>query len=86
MVETAYEHGWSSLQNGKLLAAAQEAGFEVLVTTDRNLRFQQNLSAQSICVVVLTTTSWPRISRSLSAVVAAIDGSVAGGYVEVVIA
>jgi len=37
-VETAYERGWASLQNGALLAAADEAGFDVFVTTDKNLQ------------------------------------------------
>jgi hypothetical protein len=40
-VETAYERGWSSLENGELIAAAEAAGFEVLVTTDKNLKYQQ---------------------------------------------
>lgn len=83
LVETAYERGWSRLQNGELIAAAETAGFEVLVTTDRNLRYQQNLTAQKLSVVVLMTTSWPRIQRSLPAVLDAVNRSAPGGYVEV---
>ncbi len=45
-VETAYEQGWSTLKNGDLLLVAEEHGFDVLVTTDMNLRYQQNLSAR----------------------------------------
>ncbi len=56
-VETAYERGWATLQNGELLSAAEAAGFEVLVTTDTNLQYQQNLPARRIAVVVLTSTS-----------------------------
>jgi hypothetical protein len=56
-VSTAYERGWSMLENSDLLDAAEREGFEVLVTTDRNLRHQQDLSARSIAIVVLTTTS-----------------------------
>jgi hypothetical protein len=59
-VATAHELGWSTLLNGELLAKA-EAQFDVLVTTDRNLRHQQNLSGRKLAVVVLPTTSWPRL-------------------------
>ena len=45
-VTTAYELGWSTLKNGELLEAAEDAGFEVLVTTDLNLRYQQNLDSR----------------------------------------
>jgi predicted nuclease of predicted toxin-antitoxin system len=60
-VETAYEKGWNDIQNGELLARAETEGFEVLITTDQNLRYQQNLTGRSISIVVLMTTSWPRI-------------------------
>jgi hypothetical protein len=82
-VETAYERGWSSLQNGELIAAAETAGFGVFVTTDRNLKYQQNLSARSMAIVVLLTTSWPRIKAASAPVVAAVNESLPGGYVEV---
>lgn len=59
-VATAYEKGWSALQNGELLAKA-EAAFDVLVTTDRNLHHQQNLAGRKIAILVLPTTSWPRL-------------------------
>ncbi len=82
-VSTSYERGWSALKNSDLLDAAEREGFEVLVTTDRNLRHQQNLHARSIAIAVLTTTSWPRIQHDIPAVVRAVDGAVPGSYVEV---
>ena len=82
-VETAYERGWSTLLNGELIAAAESARFDVLVTTDKNLRYQQNLAARPIAVVVLLTTSWPRIQQSLPQVVAAVGDAIPGSYVEV---
>ncbi len=82
-VSTAYERGWSTLKNSELLDAAESEGFEVLVTTDRNLRHQQNLRAWSITIVVLSTTSWLRIQRDIPAVIRAVDGAVPGSYVEV---
>ena len=55
-VSTAYELGWSTLKNGELLAAAESNGFEVFVTTDASLAYQQNLSNRKIAIVVLSTT------------------------------
>lgn len=52
-VRTAYEEGWSRLRNGDLLTAAEAAGFEVFVTTDKNIRYQQNLEGRQIAIVVL---------------------------------
>jgi predicted nuclease of predicted toxin-antitoxin system len=82
-VSTAYEQGWSSLKNGELLKSAEDNGFEVLVTTDTNLKYQQNLSTRRIAVVVLSTTSWPRINTASEKVVAAIGNSTPSSYVEV---
>ena len=84
-VETAHERGWSQLTNGELLDAAEREGFAVVLTTDTNLKYQQNLESRRLAVVVLTTTSWPRIQRMVGAVVAAVDGATAGSYVEVAI-
>jgi hypothetical protein len=82
-VATAHERGWSQLKNGELLDSAEKEGFAVLVTTDANLKYQQNLTSRKLAIVVLTTTSWPRIQRVADAVVAAVDGATAGGYIEV---
>ncbi|MBK8337317.1 MAG: DUF5615 family PIN-like protein [Sterolibacteriaceae bacterium] len=82
-VQTAYELGWSGLQNGELISAAEAAGFEVFVTTDRNLKYQQNLVARKLSIVVLLTTSWPRIQKSLDAVVSVVDCATPAGYAEV---
>ncbi|MFO7538212.1 MAG: hypothetical protein R6X32_09145 [Chloroflexota bacterium] len=60
-ITTAYEQGWSDLANGKLLNAAEEAGYQVFISTDQNLRYQQNLAQWQIAVIVLLSTSWPRI-------------------------
>lgn len=82
-VSTAAEMSWSQLTNGELLAAATERGFEVLVTTDQNLRYQQNLKDRKIAVVVLMTASWPRISKQADKVAASIAGAGSGDYIEV---
>jgi predicted nuclease of predicted toxin-antitoxin system len=83
-VVTAFEKGWASLSNGELLAAA-EGNFDVLVTTDQNLSYQQNLAGRKLSIVVLTTTSWPRIKANALLVRDAVDAAAAGGYREVAI-
>ncbi len=84
-VVTAYELGWSELSNGTLLDVAEQSGFDVIVTTDSNLKYQQNLSSRRIAIVVLSTTNWPRIQRAVDGVVIAIDQATRPGLVEVTI-
>lgn len=84
-VSSAYERGWATLNNGELLDVAEAAGFEVLVTTDSNLKHQQDLSTRRIGIVVLLSTSWPRIRKGLPAVVQAIDEAAPSSYREVAI-
>ena len=82
-VVTAHERGWSTLKNGELLDSAEKEGFAVIVTTDSNLKYQQNLVSRRIAIVVLTSTSWPRIQRIAGKVVSAVDGAAGGSYIEV---
>lgn len=82
-VVTAYERGWSTLTNGDLLAAAERDGFDALVTTDANLRYQQNLAARTPAIVVLSTTSWPRIRAAADRIAAALDAVRPATYTEV---
>jgi hypothetical protein len=60
-IVTAYEQGWSELSNGALLAVAEQSGFEILITTDGSIRYQQNLSERRIAILVLPTTRWREI-------------------------
>jgi predicted nuclease of predicted toxin-antitoxin system len=85
-VESAYERGWSALQNGDLIAAAEQAEFEVLVTTDRNLKYQQNLTNRKVAIVVLLSASWPRIQLAVPAIAQAIAAATPGSYSEVTVA
>jgi predicted nuclease of predicted toxin-antitoxin system len=82
-VETAYEREWNNLQNGDLLTRAEAEGFGALITTDQNLRYQQNLAGRKIGVLVLLTTSWPRIKNNAALVVQAIDNFCPGSYEEI---
>src|SRR5260370_16694720 len=58
-VTEARDRGWDRLSNGDLLAEAERAGFDVLLTADKNIRYQQNLSGRRIAIVVLSTPQWP---------------------------
>lgn len=78
-VVTAYEKGWADLSNGDLLAAA-ESSFDLLITTDQNLSYQQNLSGRKLAILVLPTTSWPKIQRHVSEVAAAVQATTSGGF------
>ena len=60
-VDTLAEKGWSDKDNGELLDLAEREGYEILVTTDQNLRHQQNLAGRRIGVVVLLSTNWPAV-------------------------
>ena len=84
-IATAYELGWAKLKNGELLSAAETNGFELFVTTDSNLKYQQNLKSRRIAVVVLNTTSWPRVQRAIAEVVRAVDTAAGCDYTEVCI-
>jgi hypothetical protein len=82
-VETAYERGWAQLTNGVLLQMAEEAGFDLMITTDKGIRFQQNLENRRLALVVIDTNDWTRIRRSISVVLEAISGTTTGALVDV---
>jgi hypothetical protein len=80
-ISTAYEMGWATLNNGSLLAAA-EAAFAAFVTTDQNLRYQQNLAGRKLAILVLPTTSWPEIQKHTNQIAAAVSALKPGDFVE----
>lgn len=84
-VSTAYELGWSQLTNGDLLNAAEQEAFDVFITTDKNLQYQQNLTTRKIAIIVLSSTSWPQIQKVLDLTIHTIDKSAPNSYVEILI-
>ncbi len=82
-VTTAYEEGWSNLSNGDLLKSAEDKGYQIFVTTDRNLRYQQNLSDRQIAIVVLLSTSWPKIRTQTEKVCGVINAIKMSDYTEI---
>ena len=78
IVKTAREKGWSTLLNGELLRAAEEAGFDVLLTTDTNLPLQQNLEGKKLAIVVQSKNRWKLIRAALPQVAAAVESAKPG--------
>jgi hypothetical protein len=62
-VETAYERGWAELQNGDLIAETESAGFDLPITTDQGIRYQQNWAVRSLALLVLSTNDWTQLRR-----------------------
>ena len=71
------------LTNGDLLTTAEQEGYELLVTTDRNLRYQQNLTGRHIAIIVLLSTSWPRIQQHIDRIRGIVDAIQPGEYHEI---
>jgi len=82
-VAFARQTGWHELKNGELLQQAEEAGYEVLLTSDKNIRYQQNLSGRRIAIVVLGNQQWPEVRRHLDRIAAAVKAATPGSYTEV---
>ena len=77
-VRTAAQQSWDKLTNGDLLTAAEEAGFDLLLTTDKNMRYQQNLAGRKIAIVVLGQQQWPQLRPYIRRVIEAIDAATPG--------
>ena len=82
-VRPAADEGWQELTNGELLKAAEEAGFVALVTADKNIRYQQNLTGRQIALVVLSTNTWEVLRDNGGLITAAVNRVQAGSYEEV---
>jgi len=83
-VSLARSMGWDRLSNGDLLSAAEKAGFDVLLTTDGNIRYQQNLSSRKIAIVVLCgSTKWSSVRRHSPQIAEAIRVASPSSYAEV---
>ena len=82
-IEEARTRGWEELANGELIMAAETAGFEVLLTTDKNIRYQQNLNDRKIALVVLEHSQWPMVKLVAESIAIAVNAAKPGSYVEV---
>ena len=82
-VVEAVARGWDNLANGELLTVAEEAGFDLLLSTDKNIQYQQNLKGRRIAIVILGNSQRPAVHRYIDRVVAAVNAAKPGSYTEV---
>lgn len=79
----AAELGWQRLSNGELISSAEAHGFDVMITADRNLRYQQNLTGRKLAIIVLPSGRWPEVKPYISAIIQTIGSARPGGYAEI---
>ena len=82
-VDTVAERGWSELGNGELLDRAESEGYDILVTTGQNMRYQQSIADRRLAVVVLLSTAWPYVRLRTEEIRAALNDVRAGEFTEV---
>jgi hypothetical protein len=82
-VSTAFQQGWDKLKNGELPAAAEQSGFDIFLTTDKNMRYQQNFAGRKIAVIVLGQQQWPHVRPHIQRVVDAVNSATPGSFAEV---
>jgi len=82
-VTHARQIGWHELENGELIQNAEEAGYDVLLSTDQNIRYQQNLAGRQIALVILGSSQWPLVRLHLDKIAAAVDDCTPGSCTEV---
>ena len=79
----ARARNWHLLKNGELLEAAEAAAFDVMVTSDKGIKYKQNLTGRKLALVVLSQGRWRLVRQSLEAIAAAVDAATPGSYAEV---
>ena len=82
----ADELGWQGLENGALLDAAEQAGFDLLLTCDQNVRYQQNFTSRKLALVVLSSNHWPTLRGIAARIATAVDFVQTGQIVRVDVA
>lgn len=82
-VAFARQIGWHELKNGELLRKAEDAGYDLLLTSDKNMRYQQNLSGRKVAIVVLGNQQWPDVRLHLDRIAAAVNAAMPGSFTEV---
>jgi len=82
-VTYARQIGWEQLENGELIQRAEDAGYDILLSTDKNIRYQQDLSKREIALVILGNPQWPQVRLFLDRIAAAVNASTPGSYTEI---
>lgn len=83
-IKTADEMSWARLENGLLLAAAEDAGFDLMLTADNNLAYQQNLTGRKLALVVLSTNRWKLVREAVPAIARAVDAAIPGSFERII--
>ena len=79
-VRTTLQEGWDRLVNGELLRVAEAAGFDVLLSTDNSIAYQQNLKGRKLAIVVISRNRWRLVQRMIRKIVAAVNAAEPGSY------
>ena len=80
-VRTVVEMRWpDQLDNGELLRMAEEAEFDVIITSDQNIRYQQKLGGRKFALIVLGSNIWPVVRQHRAEIMARVDGARPGGH------
>jgi hypothetical protein len=82
-VETAADRGWEEISNGELISVVEAAEFNILLTADKNLRYQQNLANRKLALIILPTNHWATVRDNVSTILAAIERAESGSFEEV---
>ena len=85
-VVRADELGWQGLENGALLDAAEQAGLDLLLTCDQNVRYQQNFASRKLALVILSSNHWPTLRRIAARIATAVDFVQTGNIVSIDVA
>jgi hypothetical protein len=82
-VTEARERGWDRISNGELLRVAEAEGFDLLLTTDKGIRYQQNLAGRKIAIVVLGNSTWRVVRLHLDRIALAVNSATPGSYAQI---
>ena len=80
-VETVEDRGWGRISNGELIQAAESAEFDVVITADQNIVYQQNLRGRKIALLVLGSNIWPIVRNHAVEIASQVDATKPGGYI-----
>jgi hypothetical protein len=79
-VDSAAELGWAGLANGDLIEAAEQAGYDVLITADQNISYQQNMTGRRLALIVLMTNHWDTIRDNAEGILPAVEAATVGSF------
>jgi hypothetical protein len=79
-VQTADDEGWGQISNGELIGCAEKAGYQIILTCDQNIQYQQNMARRKISMVVLGSNIWPSIQPRIAEIMAALKRVSPGSF------